>query len=270
MRTCLPWRWRKLPPDKPVGVRALAADVLGREKLTSEQLARLTDALKVVGPLELDRLLEAFKGSTDEEVGHKLIAALRTANARSSLRPETLKPRLAKFGPALAPEAEALYADLLHDSAQQRARLEGLLTKLAKGDIRRGQVVFQSQKAACYSCHSIGYKGGNVGPDLTRIGKIRSERDLLEAIVFPSASFVRSFEPMSVITKAGKTYNGLVRKDTPDEMVLAISGTEEVHVARGDIEEVQPSRVSVMPAGLDKQLTQQELADLVAFLKACQ
>jgi hypothetical protein len=45
---------------------------------------------------------------------------------------------------------------------------------------------------------------------------------------------------------------------------------QEVRLARGDIEEVQPGKVSVMPAGLDQQLTPREPADLVAFLKACQ
>ena len=60
------------------------------------------------------------------------------------------------------------------------AKIEELLTLLPSGDIKRGQLVFNSQKAACASCHAIGYLGGTVGPDLTHIGKIRSERDLLE------------------------------------------------------------------------------------------
>src|SRR5205823_12040083 len=119
-----------------------------------------------------------------------------------------------------------------------------------------------STKASCSACHAIGYLGGTIGPDLTHIGKIRAERDLLESIVFPSASFVRSYEPVQITTKKGKVFNGLVRRETPDEVVLAVSGTEEVRVARQDIDEVEPGKVSVMPAGLDQQLTPQELADL--------
>ena len=129
--------------------------------------------------------------------------------------------------------------------------------------------MFNSTKAACSACHAIGYLGGKVGPDLTHIGKIRNERDLLESIVFPSASLVRSYEPVQVTTKTGKVYNGLIRKDAPDEIVLATGANQEVRIARDDIEEMQPSKVSVMPAGLDQQLTPRELADLVAFLKAC-
>ena len=141
---------------------------------------------------------------------------------------------------------------------------------LKDGEVRRGQLVFNNPKAACVSCHSIGYIGGKVGPDLTHIGKIRSERDLLESIVFPSASFVRSYEPVQVFTKRGKQLNGVLRKDAPDEVVLAPNATEEARIPRNDIEEIRPGTVSIMPAGLDQQLTPRDLADLVAFLKACQ
>jgi putative heme-binding domain-containing protein len=143
------------------------------------------------------------------------------------------------------------------------------MTTLSAGDVRRGQFTFHSEKAACFSCHAIGYRGGTVGPDLTRIGSIRSDRDLLEAIVYPSASLVRSFEPIAVATNDGKVYNGLLRGETADELVLATGVNQESRVSRSQIEEIRPSTVSIMPAGLDQQLTPQELADLVAFLKAC-
>ena len=107
--------------------------------------------------------------------------------------------------------------------------------------MRRGQLVFARAKASCTSCHQFGYAGGHIGPDLTHVGNIRSERDLLEAIMFPSASIVRSFEPMQVITKSGKVYNGLVHKDAPDEIVLIASATETVHVPRDEIEECVPA-----------------------------
>jgi putative heme-binding domain-containing protein len=98
--------------------------------------------------------------------------------------------------------------------------------------------------------------------------QFRSGRDLLESIVFPSASFVRSFEPVIVVTKSGKSYNGLVTKDSVDEIVLATGPKEEARLARDEIEEMRPSNVSVMPSGLDQQLSPQDLADLIAFLKA--
>jgi putative membrane-bound dehydrogenase-like protein len=258
-----------LDAEQPVAVRAAAAEVLAKARLTTEQLLALTETLKTAGPLELNRLLDAFALSTEDKVGQRLVSALKAASARSSLRVEALKPRLAKFRPLVQRQAEELYALLESDISQRKARLEQLLPALKDGDVRRGQAVFNSSKAACASCHAIGYLGGNIGPDLTHIGKIRAERDLLESIVFPSVSLVRSYEPVQVTTKSGKVYNGLVRKDAPEEIVLATGANQEARVARADIEDVQPSKVSVMPAGLDGQLAPRELADLVAFLKAC-
>jgi putative heme-binding domain-containing protein len=111
--------------------------------------------------------------------------------------------------------------------------------------------------------------GGTVGPDLTRVGQVRTERDLLESIVFPSASFVQGYEPVVVATKDGKVHNGLLRKNAPEEILLVVAANQEMRIPREEIDEIQPSKASVMPAGLEQQLTAQELADLVAFLRAC-
>jgi putative heme-binding domain-containing protein len=143
------------------------------------------------------------------------------------------------------------------------------LAELKPGDIRRGQLVFNSPKTQCIACHKVGYVGGLIGPDLTRIGSIRSERDLLESIVFPSASFVRSYEPMRVLTTDDRTFNGIIKKDAPDEIIIVVAADKEERIARADIASITPSSVSLMPGGLDQQLSQLELADLVAFLKAC-
>ncbi len=259
-----------LDAEQPVVVRAAAAEALAKAKLTAEQLLALTASLKTAGPLELNRLLDAFISCGDEKAGLALLSVLKVSPARASLRVESLKPRLAKFGPAVQRRADELYVVLQGDVSKQTARLEQLLSALKEGDARRGQVVFNSSKASCSACHAIGYLGGNIGPDLTHIGKIRAERDLLESIVFPSASLTRSYEPIQVTTKSGKVHNGLLRKDAPEEIVLATGVNQEARIGREDIEDVQPSRVSIMPAGLDGQLTPRELADLVAFLKACQ
>ena len=258
----------RLGSDNPVALRGAAASVLGRAGLSPQQLAVLTDSIKVVGPLEVDRLLAAFERSTDEALGLKLVAALRASPALGSLRVEMLKPRLDKYPEKVRKEAERLYATLNVDAAKQKARIESLLPTLAGGDIRRGQEVFNGTKAACFSCHAIGYRGGNVGPDLTKIGQVRAERDLLESILYPSLSFVRSFEPLSVATADGKVYNGLLKKDASDEIVLTLNATEEARIPRDQIEEMRPGTVSIMPAGLDQLLTPRELADLVAFLKS--
>jgi putative heme-binding domain-containing protein len=259
----------RLDGEQPVAVRALAVDVLARAKLTGPQLLALTGSLKTTGPMEVEHLLEAFAQSTDDEVGLKLIAALKESQARSNLRVAALKHHLAKYSPKVQKQAEKLYAELNADEAKMKAQLDKLLATLEAGDVRRGQAVFHGAKAACASCHAIGYLGGRVGPDLTKIGQIRTKRDLLESILFPSASFVRGYEPVTISTKRGKSYNGLVRKDTPQEIVLITGADKQERIARDDIDEIHPSQVSLMPAGLDKQLTRKELADLIAFLQAC-
>jgi putative membrane-bound dehydrogenase-like protein len=259
----------RLSPQQPAAQRVTAADVLGHAKLTSQQLTALADALRAAGPLEIGRLLPAYEQSSDEPVGLRLVAALKEAKASRALRADMVRPRIAKFGPNVQKEAEPLLAKLEPDAAAQKQRLEQLLSSLPKGDVRRGQAVFMSQKAACSTCHAIGYLGGSVGPDLTRVGSVRQERDLLESIIFPSASFVQSYEPVLVDTADGDRQSGIVRRNDADEVVLLTGPTQEVHIPRAKVKEMRPGTVSVMPTGLDQQLTPQELGDLVAFLKAC-
>lgn len=255
--------------DKPAKLRAAAADALSRAKLADTQLKELAAKLPKAGALELDRLLDAFVQTTDEAVGRSLLAALNDAEVRPSLRADAATQRLARYSPAVRKGADELAARLDAAVAAERGKLDGLLKSLPAGDVRRGQVVFNAAKTSCIACHAIGYVGGKVGPDLTRIGAIRTERDLLEAVVVPSASFVRSYEPVRIALKGGRTLDGIVKRETPDEVVLTVAADKDERVARADIDEVRPGKVSVMPAGLDKQLTAQELADLIAFLKAC-
>jgi putative heme-binding domain-containing protein len=258
-----------LDPERPVPERAAAAEALARARLDRGQLVELAAALKGVGPMEIERLFDAFARSKDEQVALALVEALRANPAKTALRIDALKALLEKHGPKPKEAAAKLYAEVDVGAEAQRAELEKLIGTLKGGDVRRGQAVFNSAKAACVACHAIGYVGGKVGPDLTRIAQIRSERDLLESLVFPSASLVRSYEPTGIVTLAGKTFNGLIRTETAEEIVLTTGADQEVRVPRAEIEEVRPSKVSVMPAGLDKQLTPQELADLIAFLKSC-
>jgi putative membrane-bound dehydrogenase-like protein len=255
--------------EQPAATRTLAADVLARARLKSGQLIDLSRTLKGTGPMEVNRLLDAFAQTKDAAVGRSLVEALHSPAARAALRADALKTRLASFGDPVQKSAEPLLAALNQDAAQQKARLDALLTGVGKGDIDRGRIVFNSAKTACVSCHAIGYLGGKIGPDLTHIGRIRTERDLLEAIVFPSASFVRGYEPVTITTRQGQLFNGLPRRDAPEEIVLLVAIDQEVRIARADIEEMQPGRVSLMPSGLDQQLSARDLSDLVAFLMAC-
>jgi putative heme-binding domain-containing protein len=254
---------------QPAGLRSAAADVLSKARLSSEQLIALAGLLPQVGPLERDRLLAAFGQSSDDAVGRALLEVLGQEEMRRTLTVDAVKQHLTRYGPAIQQQAEELYTLIHADHAQQRQRLEATLAALPAGDIRRGQAIFNSTRAACRNCHTIGYVGGKIGPDLTRIGQIRQPRDLLESILFPSASFVRSYEPVLVRTVDGEVFSGNIKKDAPEEIVLTVAADKEVRIAREQIDEMLPGKVSVMPAGLDQQLSLQDLADLVEFLKNC-
>jgi putative membrane-bound dehydrogenase-like protein len=256
-----------LRPDNPVTLRAASADILAKATLAEDQLLEICDVVRTVGPLELDRVLGAFAQSTSEAAGRKLLAMLKEAASLTSLRIDSLRQRLAKYSPAVQEGIDDLEKLVNVDAATQRARIEDLLARVTSGDVRRGQAIFNSSKAACLACHKFGYVGGLTGPDLTRIGAVRQERDLLESILYPSLSFVRSYEPMVISTVDGKVVNGLIRNETADEIVLATGPNKEERVRKADVDEIRPSTVSIMPAGLDKQLSEQDLLDLVAFLK---
>ncbi len=256
-----------LAPKGPVSLRSTAAAIIEKATLDNTQLLALAPSLRTAGPLDLPRLLRAY-GNGSDAAGLAMIAALRESASRSSVRADVLRPVLVKYPEAVRKDAESLLASLDVDSAEQARRLEALLPALQGGDVGRGQAVFNSQKAACYGCHAIGYMGGRIGPDLTRIGQVRSERDLLEAVVFPNASFARGYEPVVIRTRSGDVRWGVLKSnDLMDEVVLA-TAVDETRIPRRDIVEMEPGTVSLMPQGFAEQLTRQELADLLAFLKA--
>ena len=256
-----------LSASHPVRLRSLAVDVLTRVSLDQEQLLRITQALPPTGPMELSRLMERFAKSQDPLIGQHLVESLEKCRASTALPLEQLKQQLTGFGTQVLQQAQPLLERIQTEIQEKAQKLEAVLKLTANGDIRRGQRVFHNQKTACAACHQMGYLGGRVGPDLTRIGSIRTERDLLEAILFPSISFVRSYEPITIVTVDGRVLNGVIRNETSSEITLQLDAQKVLRLPTEEIEQRQPGPVSIMPAGLDKQLTAQQLADLVVFLR---
>jgi putative heme-binding domain-containing protein len=207
--------------------------------------------------------MEVFRSRRDEASSTALLAQLSKLPA---LPAAIVRSVLAQHPENVRAAAETL----LSKSAMPTAtgRLAELAALLPQGDIRRGHLLFQNPRSACSTCHAMAYTGGTLGPDLTKIGAARNERDLLEAIVFPSLSFVRSYEPVIVKTRAGAEHLGIVKKEDNSEVVLATGPQVEARIPRADIVAMDPAPVSLMPQGYDGIFTPQELADLVAFLKA--
>jgi putative heme-binding domain-containing protein len=260
----------RLAKTNDAAARLTAAQVLGKAKLTDAQLLTLAHRyLPQADALILPSLLDAFRASETEEAGKAMTAALLKSSV-SIGEPDAkrLQEILDKYPDSVRTAARPLLARLqeLQKARIERLRkLEPLLA--AGGDIGRGRHIFFGEKVACYSCHTIGNQGGHVGPDLTGVGAIRSGHDILEAIVFPSASFVPGFEIYNVETKA-ETFAGVRGEDTADAVSLVTGPHAEVRIPRKQIVSIKPSNVSLMPEGLDESLSRSEFIDLLTFLQS--
>jgi putative heme-binding domain-containing protein len=249
-------------------VRLAAARALGGARLEADQFRRAADLIAAAGPLELPALVGAYEDQSSASSGRQLVAALAKSPGLAGLPPARLIKLLEKFPPEVRIAAEPLLKRIAVDAGAQAARLAELQGLLSGGDAARGRQVFFGVHASCSACHRVGADGGTVGPNLAAIGEIRSHRDLLEAIVFPSASFARGFEPVSIATTTGKAYAGVIGRETSDAVFLRTAERAEIRLPRTEIEELAPSTVSIMPQGLDKTLAPEELRDLIEFLSS--
>jgi len=150
-------------------------------------------------------------------------------------------------------------------SDQQRALLAGYEPLLTGGDPTRGREIYFG-KALCGTCHRVGSDGGLLGPDLSKIGAIRSGRDLLESIVAPSSTFAQSFEPFIVTYREGTVLSGVIARETTDAILLRDAAGAEKSLQRETVKTLERSPVSLMPEGLDRTMTASEFRDLLAFL----
>ncbi len=245
-----------------------AADVLGRAKLQPDQLLALAKQLPEVGPLQLPGLLPAFKSGQNEQVGLALAASLTAADGADVLTLPQLKETFAGYPAPVQKAIKPLVERLASQSAEQDQRMKSLESALTAGDAQAGRKVFFGSKAACFACHRVAGEGGQVGPDLTTIGQVRTRRDLLEAVVFPSASFARGYQPYSIVTDRGKMFAGILSRESADAVSLVTAQRTELRIPRTSIEEMIPSKTSIMPQGLDRSLTNTELSDLMAYLQS--
>jgi putative heme-binding domain-containing protein len=247
--------------------RLAAARALAESPLTDKQLLQLAAQLDSAGPMAIPVLLRAFSQSSSENVGRTLVAALDRSPAATNLSPDEVAGLLRSYPETVQKSAQNLLKRLGVDPEKQQKRLAELYPLMTGGDAAKGRDIFFGKKAACAGCHAVARQGGRVGPDLTTIGKIRTGRDLTEAIAFPSASFAREFRTYVIVTGEGKVHTGVISRQTADSVFLRRADLAEVRISRKNIEEMQESPTSIMPKGLDKTLTKEELQNLLAFLQ---
>jgi putative heme-binding domain-containing protein len=255
--------------ENPPLVRLDAAESLGKAQLDDSQLAALAGAIAHCGVLEVPKLVRAFERSTDPQIGEALVAAIGSSGAIKSLHSESLAAALQAFPESVRQQAGPLFEQLTVNVAKQKARLAELDDVLSGGDIQRGRdLFFANKKAVCATCHAVQNQGGKIGPDLSKIGAIRAPRDLLEAIVFPNTSFARGYEPIIVVTDDGQVVTGIIARETAEAIHVVGSSRVETRIPRSAIETLAQGAASIMPEGMDAQLSRTELADLIAFMQS--
>jgi len=135
------------------------------------------------------------------------------------------------------------------------------------GDAPRGRTLFADEKRlGCTKCHSTDGKGGKVGPDLFSAGDQFSRRDLIEAVLRPSATIAVGYATTVVTTRAAAEHQGVLKQATDDWIELAGADSQRVRIPRRDIESQVGSDVSLMPEGLQSGLSMPEFADLIEYL----
>lgn len=137
------------------------------------------------------------------------------------------------------------------------------------GDVDRGRLVFfKTEGVACRNCHVINKQGRQVGPDLSQIGKKLKRSELLESILEPSKRVDPKFVTYLVETVEGRLVTGLLVSKDDDEVVLQDATGKLVKLPVERVEQLVPQQQSLMPELLVRDLTAQQVADLLAYLSS--
>jgi putative heme-binding domain-containing protein len=140
-----------------------------------------------------------------------------------------------------------------------------------EGDVARGARLFaDEQRLACSKCHSVDGRAGKAGPDLFAVGDKFGRRDLVDAVLMPSAVISPGYGTVIVETKAGDEFQGILKQATDAGMQLMGADGKLVSIATADIKEQRGSTVSLMPEGLQAGLSLKEFTDLTEYLATLQ
>jgi quinoprotein glucose dehydrogenase len=137
---------------------------------------------------------------------------------------------------------------------------------LAGGDSLQGRkTFFERPDAQCVRCHKIAGQGGDVGPDLSHIGAQKDRVYLLESIVLPNKQIAQGFDSVRVTLKNDESFAGVLKSETPTELVLNSPDAGLIKIKKAEIETRQKA-LSPMPEGMGQILSKQDIRNLVEFL----
>ena len=246
--------------DTPPAVRVAAV-----RALAAQQRPEVSDILlggwRAYTPSLRAESLDALVSRPDRA------AALLTAVEAGKVKPGDIDPARARRLTA-APDATlaARAKKVLKDSlpAARKGVIDAYRPALGlTADVGRGKEVFRKN---CAACHAVAGVGANVGPDVSDT-RTKTAEMLLTDILDPNAAIDGNYVSYLVTTKDGKTLTGVVAAESAAGLTLKRENGQTDTVLRADVEEVRSSGLSLMPEGLEKAMTPQDVADLIRFLK---
>jgi len=166
------------------------------------------------------------------------------------------------------PEIKAEAAKFLPLPATQNAETLPPISQLLKmtGDAGKGAVVFRRDNVGCIKCHQVRGEGTDFGPNLSEIGTKLGKDTLIESILDPSAGIAFGYEAWQIELRNGDEAYGLVTSETEDEITVKAVGGVTTHYKKAGIVKRTKQKLSIMPAGLQQNMSTPELVDLVEYL----
>ncbi|MCB9384167.1 MAG: c-type cytochrome [Bryobacterales bacterium] len=269
---------RLLATDQPERHRALFKKLAGPAEPEAVQAAavRACGAIEADEPaLELLGRLRELPGKARTEVAEAMLVndrralALVEALESSAVQPWMLssrqKHRLIMYSdPALRARARKLL-----DAAEgdRRAVLDRYRVALERpGNSAQGQKVFER---VCKKCHAMNEDGEDVGPDLATVST-RPAAAILSDILQPNESIAQTYESYVVETTDGEIHEGVIGPQGPTFVTLRREGGEEDVIERSRIGAMRAAQLSAMPGDLEQQVSVEEMADLLAFIRGAE
>lgn len=164
--------------------------------------------------------------------------------------------------PALRESARALLEERAGEREIVLKRYEAALQM--NGDPVRGRQVFER---VCAKCHKLDGLGHEVGPDLATI-RNRPPQLILPDIIMPNKSIAQNYESYVVETRSAAILEGVIGAQTPNTITLRHEDGKEDVIQRADITNIYVSNLSAMPNDIDKQVSVEQMADLLKFLRS--
>jgi putative heme-binding domain-containing protein len=278
-----------------VRLRALAALIAGRDPELLDSVARVLTGsgtglvpfrarvLATLGRLDddrvaavvLDRFPELEADLRSQAVGlltqrvswsKQLLRAVRDKKVpASALNVNQVRQLLAGKDPEVTRLVNALWGTVRPGRDPERKQVVARMRRFLRQqhcNPAAGRGVFRK---LCGQCHKIYGEGADVGPDLTSAG--RTSYDHLLTKVFDPNQFIKAgYQAVTVYTTRGRCVTGLVVEDNPRRLVLKTQGGKVETIPRAEVDSAVRGQVSLMPEGIEKLLSAEELADLFAFL----